>query len=229
MSSGACGSCCCAADQHQRCVCVHACVCACVRVLVRLRVRSISLHSAVWFGEHAGQWRTDVMQVQSRDMRSACARTRACYSRTRCRLSNGRSCKCTPCKSWVPGGSFPWSVPACITLPHRTHQHNPHHHHHHLCRHTPSPTLPLPSIPCTATLTPTHSQSWLRCALLCTRPHHLPLPPPPHCRAVIQPLSPQVYAPLFAYHFWNATSALDCTPANRSSVTECALADPLVR
>ncbi len=37
-----------------------------------------------------------------------------------------------------------------------------------------------------------------------------------------------MYAPLFAYHFWNSTSALDCPPANRSSVTEQTLADPLV-
>jgi hypothetical protein len=46
----------------------------------------------------------------------------------------------------------------------------------------------------------------------------------PHALTVLA----EVYAPLFAYHFWNSTSALDCTPANRSSVTECALADPLI-
>jgi hypothetical protein len=43
----------------------------------------------------------------------------------------------------------------------------------------------------------------------------------------LTPIS-QVHAPLFAYHFWNSTSALDCVPANRHTVTEQILADPLV-
>jgi hypothetical protein len=88
-------------------------------------------------------------------------------------------------------------------------------------RSTQSRTPQLPSTRFMAASTRMPSRSWLRCSLFYdhhSTNHH-------HCH---HHRHHQVHAPLFAYHFWNSTSALDCTPANRSTVTEQTLADPLV-
>ncbi len=81
-----------------------------------------------------------------------------------------------------------------------------------------------------ATSTPTPSQSLPRCAVppLCTIAVAFLIATPPSLPCHHPSSLTQVHAPLFAYHFWNSTSALDCTPANRATVSEQTLADPLV-
>ena len=81
-----------------------------------------------------------------------------------------------------------------------------------------------------ATSTPTPSRSSPRFALSPPCIIAFALPSSSHLHLPSRATTPltQVLAPLFAYHFWNSTSSLDCTPANRATVTEQTLADPLV-